>query len=503
MPPFKAALEAQTLKASRVSESPLAVVCAIEHGEMILKNAVGLVADQAEPFVQFCERSQYTGSQMVVGDARTDPRVADLSIAVNGAQVVFCAALPIHSPFGNVIGAVCVADTIAHDWTEAQELRITGVAGSIAALLESQLPSISGLTGSSPVGVMTTDAKGTIVFTNAELEHVFGYEPGELLGQHIKVLIPHELHEAHDRHVSAFIATPESRCVGRGRLLAGVRKDGSPVHAEVGLSPIHTEAGLFVHALVVDVTERFRSEIEQRRLNAELQQKTLALEQFVYSASHDLKTPIVTIEGFAGYLLQDLREGRLDRLEDFTLRITNAAARIRRNVDDLLEISRAGYKDVPEGEADPSAIAVSIAEHLRFQSEQAHAIFDVQPDIPAVRCNETRLRRVMQNLLDNALMHAKPEGEALRILVSGSRSGGHVDLCVADNGQGVAPEYRERVFGLFERLDSTGDGSGMGLALVKRVAEIYRGRAWVESSPTGGAAFHITLPSAEGRNGEP
>ena len=238
------------------------------------------------------------------------------------------------------------------------------------------------------------------------------------------------------------------------------------------------------------------SELKYRGLVAELEAKNAELERFTYTVSHDLKSPLYTLRGFLDYMDRDAQSGNIARLRSDIARSASAADKMRRLLDDLLELSRIGRlvnppEDVPFGEIALEAVAMA-----RGRLVERGVAVEIGPDLPSVRGDRVRLVEVVQNLVDNA---AKFMGDQPRPKVEiGARGlAGEPVFFVRDNGIGVPPQHGERVFRLFEKLEPGSDGTGVGLALVKRIVELHGGRIWVEpSSPEGGASFFFTLPRA-------
>ena len=238
------------------------------------------------------------------------------------------------------------------------------------------------------------------------------------------------------------------------------------------------------------------SETQFRALVAELETRNAELERFTYTVSHDLKSPLYTLRGFLDFMDRDAQSGNIARLRADIARSASAADKMRRLLDDLLELSRIGRlvnppEDVPFAEIAREAIALA-----RGRIEERGVAVEIGPELPSVRGDRVRLVEVVQNLVDNA---AKFMGDQPRPRVEiGARPfAGEPVFFVRDNGIGVPPQHRERVFRLFEKLEPASDGTGVGLALVKRIVELHGGRIWVEpSGPEGGATFFFTLPRA-------
>jgi signal transduction histidine kinase len=237
-------------------------------------------------------------------------------------------------------------------------------------------------------------------------------------------------------------------------------------------------AGLGVEAMLIGLFVLL-SRANRRALSLadlatqELQDRNRELEQFVYTASHDLKSPLLTIQGFVGIMRSDLAEGRHDRLEH------SRVGRVAK-----------GAEWVDLGGAVSDALS-----QVDAQLSHAGAEVTVEPGLPSVLCDRDRLVQVLLNLIGNAVRYGSRGASPPRITIGGRSNGREVEVFVADNGPGVPEEFRDRVFGLFERLHTDVEGTGIGLAIVRRVAEVHGGRAWVEESVGGGATFVVSFPS--------
>ena len=227
----------------------------------------------------------------------------------------------------------------------------------------------------------------------------------------------------------------------------------------------------------------------------ELQVRNDELEQFVYTASHDLKSPLLTIQGFAGFLQQDLQLGRTDRAEKFVDRIIQGTNRMRANVDDLLELSRVGRVIGEKQRVDVYELVSSLIAEMSVQIDESKSSFMIDEHTPMVNADPSALKQVFENLLSNALKYAQNEENTLLVRVGGKSENKQVLFFVEDNGPGIPDEYKEKVFGLFQRLSTTQEGTGIGLSLVSRIAQVHGGKAWVEDTPGGGATFWIAFPA--------
>jgi signal transduction histidine kinase len=250
-----------------------------------------------------------------------------------------------------------------------------------------------------------------------------------------------------------------------------------------------------------EIAERQRVEAERERLITELEARNAEMERFTYTVSHDLKSPLITIKGFLGLLEKDVVAGDIERMRTDITYIRTAATTMQRLLDELLELSRIGRVVNPLTEVALSELAQEAVKLVSGQITARGVQVHVAPDLPVVMGERPRLLEVLQNLLDNAVkfMGAQPQP----CVNFGVRRDAEETVCyVSDNGIGIAPRYHEKVFGLFERLDVSSDGTGIGLALVKRIIEVHGGRIWVESAGQGhGSTFCFTLPS-QGAKGQ-
>ena len=246
-----------------------------------------------------------------------------------------------------------------------------------------------------------------------------------------------------------------------------------------------------------ELNERKRVEAEREKIIQELEAKNAELERFTYTVSHDLKSPLITISGFLGLLEADARSGDTQKFKADLQRINQAAEKMQRLLNELLELSRIGRLVNPPSHIPFENIVEAALSLTRGRLMAGHIKVEVEKDLPTVIGDRPRLVEVMQNLIDNA---AKFMGDqpTPRIQVGRRKESQQQVLFVKDNGIGIDPSYQERIFGLFDKLDPKSEGTGIGLALAKRIIEVHGGRIWVESNGKGqGSMFCFTLPVKE------
>ncbi len=275
-------------------------------------------------------------------------------------------------------------------------------------------------------------------------------------------------------------------------------KSGDVGSYMISIALIELEGRPHLFTVAHNITPLKRAEKQREGLIRELEEKNGELERFTYTVSHDLKSPLVTIRGFIGLLRQDAVDGNAQGLEEDLRYIESAAEKMSRLLDELLSLSHVGRKEGTAEEVDLGDLARE-ARALVDGSISDHGVeVVIAPDLPRLVAERGRIVEVFQNLLENAAKYMGGQ-TAPRVEVGTRRDDGETVYYVRDNGVGIAPEYHETVFGLFERLDSDSDGTGIGLALAKRVVEVHGGRIWVESEGVGtGSTFCFTLPAASG-----
>jgi len=336
---------------------------------------------------------------------------------------------------------------------------------------------------SSPNGLLMVDEQGAICMVNRQIDQLFGYERDELIGQPVEMLVPQRMRSHHVGDRAEFIAHSESRAMGRGRDLFGVRKDGTEFPLEIGLNPIQTPDGMRVLASVVDITERKHIQKQLRQAERLAELGTLAS-----GMAHEIGTPMNVILGRAEYLIQRTAdEGTKKGLTT----IVTQVERITKVMNQLLAFAR---RRTPERRAVDLGEIVDDSLEM-FQERIAHSCITVEKtieaDMPPVHADRDQLIQVLINLVVNSL-HAMPEGGRLRLSLD--RENNHVRLGVSDTGHGMPEEIRSKIFDPFFTTKDFGKGTGLGLTVVKGIVEEHGGTIAVESIVGQGTTFWIRLP---------
>ena len=328
--------------------------------------------------------------------------------------------------------------------------------------------------------------------------------PEHFLGRRAEDVLPAELARLQRLHLGQALQTGETQVFEYT-----LPSQGGVAHFEARLAPSGTD---FVVGIVRDVTARKLSEQERERLigelerkNTELAGKNAELERFTYTVSHDLRSPLVTILGFLGFADKGIEAGDHEQARSDLARVRAATTKMDQLLRELLELSRIGRVAGPSEAVDMGELAREVVMILDSAIRERGVCVRIADGLPRVRVDRGRIREVVQNLVENAIRFtATVEAPLVTIGSRGRDNAGRHVLFVSDNGIGVEPMHQEQIFGLFEKLDPTSPGTGVGLALVRRIIEVHCGRVWVESEGRGlGATFCFTLPDLEGSASSP
>ncbi len=352
--------------------------------------------------------------------------------------------------------------------------------------------------------VISADSHGNILYFNPAAERIFGYAAREVLGKPITLLMPGRFHHAHEEGFRRFLATGEARVVGKTVELTGKRKQGSEFPLELSLASWRVEGEVFLTGIVRDMTLRRESERQIRELNEHLEQRAVELETvnqeleaFSYSVSHDLRAPLRAVDGFSRLLEQEYRT----RLDAEGLRLLTVVRDNSRKmgalIDDLLTFSRLGRKPVQGAAFDTRGVVEEALSEVLAGTETPRPEVDIA-SLPNAWGDRALLKQVWLNLLANAVKYSSKAPQP-RISVGGRIDGDECVYHVQDNGVGFDMRYSDKLFGVFQRLHGPEQfpGTGVGLAIVKRVVVKHGGRVWAESKLGEGANFFFSLPNKD------
>lgn len=339
--------------------------------------------------------------------------------------------------------------------------------------------------------IIVIDEHGIIESFNPAAERIFGFAAAEVIGKNVSMLMPSPDRDKHDDYLGRYIAGGKPRIIGIGREVTALRKDGTVFPIDLAVSEMRLGGRRMFTGLVRDITERKRAEEQRLQLIQELEGTNEELKNFAYVVSHDLKAPLRAIGSLADWLSTDYKD-KLDAEGQDHLRLLRS--RVRRMdalIDGILEYSRVGrVKETPM----PVDTHAAVQDAITLLAPPANIRIVVDGTLPVVTAEPTRIQQVFQNLLSNAIKYMdKPEG---LIRVGCRPTGGMWEFSVADNGPGIDARHHEKIFQLFQTLAPRDrvESTGVGLALVKKIVELYGGRVWIESALGHGSTFHFTLP---------
>lgn len=368
---------------------------------------------------------------------------------------------------------------------EEIQSRTAELNANIARLRESE-DRFRSLLEAAPDAMIISDQRGRIVIANKQAEVLFGYSRDELLDQPVEILVPGASRQDHEQHRDSFHHEPKFRGMGVGLELYAVRKNGSHFPVEISLAPLETTGGLLVSAAVRDITQRKEADEEIRELNKEL-------ESFTYSVSHDLRSPLRIIDGYADILIEDCQELGEEGKQSL-LTIKKNARRMGQLIDDLLNLSHIGRKELSVEPTNMKQLVEEVVEEQLLLGKRPVTV-DIGP-LHSAKCDASLIRQVWTNLIGNAVKYSSKQDNPV-ITISSSNSGGQVSYHIKDNGVGFDMKYADKLFGVFQRLHKVTEfeGTGIGLALCKRIVLKHSGRIWAESEPGNGTLISFSLPA--------
>jgi PAS domain S-box-containing protein len=343
-----------------------------------------------------------------------------------------------------------------------------------------------------PDAMIIVDERGRIAIVNRQAEDMFGYTRAELLGHEVEMLLPESIRKGHLEHRGGYIANPELRPMGPGLHLLGRRKDGSEFPVEISLSPVKTSSGMFVSSVIRDVTQRRRMEQEiiAARQAAERAQK--ANTAFLAAASHDLRQPVQALSLLNGALRRTVKDERAREMIDSQEHSLTAMTNL---LNSLLDISRLDAGAVtPEIEEFPMQRLIDrLSAEFGRQASHKGLEFSAEPCAITVRSDPNLLSEIIQNLVSNAIRYT----DSGRVDMVCDCAGDMCRLEVVDTGIGIEEDQLEEIFKEFHQTKTPGsstEGFGLGLAIVRRLADLLEHDVAVESEPGQGSKFCVSVP---------
>jgi hypothetical protein len=354
-------------------------------------------------------------------------------------------------------------------------------------------------------GLITIDARGNMESFNPACERIFGYKSEEVIGQNVKMLMPEPYHGSHDGYLSRYAATGDARIIGTsGREVKGKRNDGSVFPMDLSVAAFELGDGKHYSGVVRDISERKAVEAEREKIAAELARYTRALERsnleldaFALAASHDLKAPLRVIHNASRWIEEDLAGKLTAEMSENMNLLRSRVQRMDRLLDDLLEYSRIG-RETDKSLGETISGTVLMENILGLISPPAGFIVDATNGLAGIEVFRMPLQQILINLISNAIKHH--DKKAGRIEVSVEDLGAMFRFSVKDDGPGIAAEYHEKIFKMFQTLKPRDqvEGSGMGLAMVRKHVDMAGGEIKLESAVGKGSTFSFTWPKDNG-----
>jgi PAS domain S-box-containing protein len=439
------------------------------------------------------------GQPQLLPDIR-DGGLLDRSVPAQRAGVREAMAVPVTGA-GGVVAVLELFVTHERAGEPGRLERIAKVADELGPLVERRRAEealrasqdrFQAVTDAAVDAIVSADSSGRLLSWNSGAERMFGWPAREMVGRPLTVIVPERFRELHEEGIARVRQTGRSRLAGSVVELAALRRDRSEFPVELSIGAWQGPEGLAFSGVIRDITERKRAETALAAANRELERTNAELETLVYSASHDLKSPMVSLLGYLEYLKLDYGEVLGQEGNRYLNRISDSAMYMQRLIHDLIDLSRVGRTGVEPVDVDLAKLVGAIAE----DAAAAHPGIEFQVGrLPVVTGDPVGFRQLYTNLIENAVGHGgRPD---LTVAVDGrDRPDGTLELSVRDDGKGVPAEHRERVFGVFERLEgpSSSTGTGMGLAICRKIVELLGGAIAIHGGQ--GTDVRIQLPAS-------
>ena len=348
-----------------------------------------------------------------------------------------------------------------------------------------------------PDAVVTIDIDGTLLSFNPRAEEMFGWTAEEAVGQNVKILMPEETAQRHDHYLDNYRRGKPSGAARLVRELFASRKDGSQFPIELTIGPVEVHGETHFVGIMRDISERKEAESHLQELNQSLARSNAELEQFAHVASHDLQAPLRAVISFSQLLELEHADELSVQGKEFLGHITESAVRMRNLIRDLLALSKVGSQKKTPTPVDLNEVVNEVLENLSVSIRESGARINLL-GLPTVLGHRSQLSQLFQNLIQNAINYG-PDDSVPQISLGARPSQFGWTVEVTDNGKGIAPEHQKRVFQMFQRLNprANPEGTGIGLALCKKIAEEHGGSIRLESVLAGGTTFFIELPTPE------
>lgn len=342
-------------------------------------------------------------------------------------------------------------------------------------------------------GIITIDERGLIESINAACVRMFGYPADQVMGRNIAMLIPEPDQKQHEGFIRDYLGSGAF-----SREMTGRRQDGSKFPLDLSVSDFELGGKRHYIGILRDISRAKQAEAARERLLKRLTESNTELERFAYVASHDMQEPLRMMLNFSQIVAHDYADKLDEDGREYLKIIGDSAWRMRDMVQDLLEYARMGREGVSVGEVDMQVEINHVLENLRQLIVDSGAEIISDP-LPKIHGSAVQIMRLFQNLIANAIKY-QPEGQTPVIHIAAAEGGAYWQFSVTDNGMGIDEAFISQIFEPFRRLHNweTIKGSGLGLAVCKRIVENHGGQIWVESKPGEGSRFHISISKTLG-----
>ncbi|UWQ79064.1 PAS domain S-box protein [Leisingera sp. S132] len=362
--------------------------------------------------------------------------------------------------------------------------------------LERQQNELAAIQENTVDGMITIDGTGNILSYNRACTHIFGYSAEEATGRNVKFLMPDPDRSAHDGYLRNYNETGRKKIIGIGREVRGLRKDGSTFPLHLSVSEVQVGGHVLYSGIVRDISEQKRAEAEREKFIEDLSRSNRDLDDFAYVASHDLRAPLRVIDNASTWLEEDLADVLDEDSRENLQLLRSRVTRMDRLLDDLLEYSRIGraddhrYQQLMPGDA-------LMQEVLMLVDQPPGFTIRIDPAFKDIQLVNMPLKQIFANLISNAIKHSETGSGAVDVTLQ-DQDGSWV-FQVTDDGPGIAPEYHQKIFKMFQTLKSRDqvEGSGMGLAIVQKHVQQAGGSISVRSAEGEGCEFSITWPKPQ------
>jgi PAS domain S-box-containing protein len=393
------------------------------------------------------------------------------------------------SPAADEIDAIALGlNTVGEELQAARETEHRQV-----EIIREKSEQVEVIVNNAPSAVIVIDGDDNILRWNSKAEKIFGWTAAEAVGQRIdEMIIPERFRKSHRAGLRHYLKTGEGPLLNNLIEVSAVRKDGSEFPVELGISSVKSGGKEIFIGFMNDISARRIAEDRIRSTNLQLESSNRELESFSYSVSHDLRAPLRAINGYTQILMKDYEANLDPRGKQMMASVLSNVKRMGQLIDDLLSLSRFGRAELKRQKTDMNRLVQNVVTEMGRHSDLTKTKIEVKP-LPPAMVDQTLMMQVMNNLISNAVKYSA-RGKNPEVEVGALQDDGETVYYIKDNGTGFDMKFYDKLFGVFQRLhDNTEfEGTGVGLAIVKRIIDRHNGRIWAESEPGKGATFYFT-----------